>query len=300
MATTTPRRTSTPIRVLSGSTLSSHAGRSQRPTVTPLTFLEDEALPILAEETAALHANLADMADIHQSLSTFNESFAAFLYGIKMNAFCVEWPEAPTDAHLQAWAARPAGPAQRARTPRSSTAPNELAADETYVTEMDADEPRARVSPDTGARTSRGPRRPAARPATERAPRAPPASSLSSSRTQAPRNKSSTTAPPVRQRVPPAVLKRRTTFADDIIDTMPLEYRQGDPKQRLLVQHIILALLAAGEAGVRAAELAQAPDRPLGKVNKALIALLAANHVVRVSNHGVVYRLNTQRHPVRP
>ena len=93
MATTTPRRTSTPIRVLSGSTLSSHAGRSQRPTVTPLTFLEDEALPILAEETAALHANLADMADIHQSLSTFNESFAAVLYGIKMNAFCVEWPE---------------------------------------------------------------------------------------------------------------------------------------------------------------------------------------------------------------
>lgn len=96
--TTTPRRTSTPIRVLSGSTLSSHAGRSHRPTVTPLTFLEDEALPILAEETAALHANLTDMADIHQSLSTFNESFAAFLYGIKMNAFCVEWPE--VRAHL--------------------------------------------------------------------------------------------------------------------------------------------------------------------------------------------------------
>lgn len=94
MATTTPRRTSTPIRVLSGSTLNSHVGRSsQRPTVTPLSFLEEEALPILAEETAALHANLADMADIQQSLSTFNESFAAFLYGIKMNAFCVEWPE---------------------------------------------------------------------------------------------------------------------------------------------------------------------------------------------------------------
>lgn len=53
-------------------------------------------------------------------------------------------------------------------------------------------------------------------------------------------------------------------FADDIIDTMPLEYRQGDPvrfhdscqKQRHLVQHIVLALLAAGEAGVRGRYLA--------------------------------------------
>ena len=44
-----------------------------------------------------------------------------------------------------------------------------------------------------------------------------------------------------------------------------------------------------------AAELAQAPDRPLGKVNKALIALLAANHVVRVSNHVCTARLTAGR-----
>ncbi|WFD24621.1 DASH complex subunit dam1 [Malassezia equina] len=214
------------------------------------------------------------MADIQQSLSTFNESFAAFLYGIKMNAFCVEWPEAPTDAHFQAWAARPAHPATRARTPSHSTRSNDAAADDTYVTELDADEPRARAPADTGARTSRPSRRAPTRPAAEPAPRAAPNASLSSSRSQAPRAKAgSSSAPPARPRVPPAVLKRRTAFADDIIDTMPLEYRQGDPAYEV------------------AADLAQAPDRPLGKVNKALIALLAANHVVRVSNH---------RHPVRP
>lgn len=49
---------------------------------------------------------------------------------------------------------------------------------------------------------------------------------------------------------------------------------------------------------------------PAGKVNKALIALLAANHVVRASQNvgrhgrqltqGVVYRLNTQRHGTLP
>lgn len=30
---------------------------------------------------------------MHESLSRFNESFAAFLYGLNMNAFCVDFPE---------------------------------------------------------------------------------------------------------------------------------------------------------------------------------------------------------------
>ena len=32
---------------------------------------------------------------MHESLSRFNESFAAFLYGMNMNAFCADFPEAP-------------------------------------------------------------------------------------------------------------------------------------------------------------------------------------------------------------
>ncbi|WFD28669.1 DASH complex subunit dam1 [Malassezia nana] len=251
---TTPRRTSTPIRVLSGSMRTSHVGRSHPSVVTPLTFLEDEALPILAEETAALQANMADMADIHQALGTFNESFAAFLYGIKMNAFCVEWPEAPTEAHVQAWQTRPVGTSRTSAPAPVHSEP----ADDTYVTDVDVEERCAR------APAPRPTQRPAARPA-ER-PRASPASSLASSRTRAPRGQSAalSSSTTTRTRVPPAVLKRRTAFADDVIDTMPLEYRQGDPvrthplpqKQRLLVQHIILALLSAGETGIRGAYLA--------------------------------------------
>lgn len=32
---------------------------------------------------------------MHESLSRFSESFASFLYGLNMNAFCVDFPEAP-------------------------------------------------------------------------------------------------------------------------------------------------------------------------------------------------------------
>ena len=216
----TPRRTMTPIRGASGSL-------RPRSADTPLTFLQDEALPILAEETTALQDNLAQIAEIQQALSTFNENFAAFLYGIKMNAFCVEWPEAPTEASLRALS-------------RSAPPPTS---------------------------------RPAQRPASQATAR----------------------------RVPPAVQKKRAAFADRIVDTMPLEYRQGDPKLRALLHHIIYALLESNDKGVRVADIAaKTPAWPAGKINKALIALLAANHVVRVSDQGVVYRWNTQRHPVRP
>lgn len=108
--------------------------------------------------------------------------------------------QAPTEAHVQAWQTRPVG-ATRASAPAPVASEP---ADDTYVTDVDVEERRAR------APAPRPTQRPAARPA-ER-PRAPPASSLASSRTRAPRGQS--TAPSssttTRARVPPAVLKRRT------------------------------------------------------------------------------------------
>lgn len=148
----TPRRTSTPLRGSVGGALASSASRAQgKSDATPLSFLEEAALPMLVEETAALQENLAHMADMQQSLTTFNESFAMFLYGIRMNAFCVEWPEAPTDADLAAAAARPAD------TPTAEPAwPAQ--ADETYCTDVSAEAtPRARARSFTSRAADRAP-----------------------------------------------------------------------------------------------------------------------------------------------
>ena len=44
---------------------------------------------------ADLEANFMHLQLMHESLSRFSESFAGFLYGLNMNAFCVDFVEGP-------------------------------------------------------------------------------------------------------------------------------------------------------------------------------------------------------------
>jgi DASH complex subunit DAM1 len=43
-----------------------------------------------------LESNFQDLQTMHESISRFNENFAAFLFGLNMNAFCIDFPEGPT------------------------------------------------------------------------------------------------------------------------------------------------------------------------------------------------------------
>ena len=47
----------------------------------------------LSDEAASLASNVQAMNRLHDSLGTFNEAFAGYLYALRMNAFCVEWTE---------------------------------------------------------------------------------------------------------------------------------------------------------------------------------------------------------------
>jgi DASH complex subunit DAM1 len=42
---------------------------------------------------ADLESNFEHLQLMHDSLARFSESFASFLYGLNMNAFCVDFPE---------------------------------------------------------------------------------------------------------------------------------------------------------------------------------------------------------------
>ena len=42
---------------------------------------------------ADLEANMMHLQLMHESLARFSENFAGFLYGLNMNAFCVDFPE---------------------------------------------------------------------------------------------------------------------------------------------------------------------------------------------------------------
>ena len=58
----------------------------------PLDSLEP-AFAELSDALTDLNANFEQLQEMHSSLARFSESFASFLYGLNMNAFCNEFPQ---------------------------------------------------------------------------------------------------------------------------------------------------------------------------------------------------------------
>jgi hypothetical protein len=52
---------------------------------------------------ADLEANFMHLQLMHESLTRFSESFASFLYGLNMNAFCIDFPEVWTATRCALW-----------------------------------------------------------------------------------------------------------------------------------------------------------------------------------------------------
>ncbi|KAF2129753.1 hypothetical protein P153DRAFT_290404 [Dothidotthia symphoricarpi CBS 119687] len=89
-------RPTTPLRPSSRSSLrdSAQRGRGASSSQNPLSHLQD-GFAELSDAMADLEQNFVQLQLMHESLARFSESFAGFLYGLNMNAFCVDFPEAP-------------------------------------------------------------------------------------------------------------------------------------------------------------------------------------------------------------
>lgn len=88
-------RPTTPLRPSSRSSFRDSARNSVTGDVSfPLNTFEP-AFAELSDAMADLEANMMHFQLMHESLARFSESFASFLYGLNMNAFCVDFPEGP-------------------------------------------------------------------------------------------------------------------------------------------------------------------------------------------------------------
>ncbi|KAF2008000.1 hypothetical protein P154DRAFT_550190 [Amniculicola lignicola CBS 123094] len=90
-------RPTTPLRASSRNSLRDSASRVRGPytsSSTPLDLLQEDFAE-LSDAMADLEANFMHLQLMHESLARFSESFAGFLYGLNMNAFCVDFLEAP-------------------------------------------------------------------------------------------------------------------------------------------------------------------------------------------------------------
>ncbi|KAI0016365.1 DASH complex subunit Dam1-domain-containing protein [Xylariomycetidae sp. FL0641] len=92
---TSRSRPTTPLRPSSRSSFRESAQKSvvgSEPF--PLNAFEP-AFAELSDAVADLEANMMHFQLMHESLARFSESFASFLYGLNMNAFCVDFSEGP-------------------------------------------------------------------------------------------------------------------------------------------------------------------------------------------------------------
>jgi hypothetical protein len=87
-------RPTTPLRPSSHSSLRDSVQRARGPytEIAPLELLQEDFAE-LSDAMADLESNFAQLQVMHESLARFSESFAGFLYGLNMNAFCVDFPE---------------------------------------------------------------------------------------------------------------------------------------------------------------------------------------------------------------
>jgi DASH complex subunit DAM1 len=283
----------TPLRRISRGSLNalSHSASKQLAAgSTPLSFLQG-AMSDLAEEAGVLKLNLESIEAVHDSLHSFNENFAMYMYGLKMNAYCVEWPEAPLADNFERAEKRIAQQAQQYAAQHDldlalsaqgyaggAGETVNSAADQTYVTTDDESIYRTDAAPIVTANA------PAAKPALKSALKKPATATAAAKKPAAPAAAAAAGAKP---KMTLAQKKKRQAYTDEIIETLPLEYRGGgnDPKQNAMAKHVCMALIAAGAKGLRIADIVKNPEMSQAKINKTLIALVAAKHVVKASNN---------------
>ncbi|KAM0227642.1 hypothetical protein ACHAPO_011362 [Fusarium lateritium] len=116
-------RPTTPLRPSSRSSFrdSARGGRDHDAPFPLNTF--EPAFAELSDAMADLEANMMHFQLMHESLARFSESFASFLYGLNMNAFCVDFPEGPVPESFRRDRTRQEQPAA---TPSKSEADAEM------------------------------------------------------------------------------------------------------------------------------------------------------------------------------
>ncbi|TFK34516.1 hypothetical protein BDQ12DRAFT_613537 [Crucibulum laeve] len=265
--TQTPHRT--PLRRISQGSLFALSRSGAYPEAPHgLGFLEP-AMSEFVDETEALQANIEGMKHLSDSLATFNESFASWLYIMNMNALTTDWPQAPSDASFvlaQKRAERDAQAAMEAlrlqaeaeATRQAEAAATAALADKTAMTDAtEADMTYANTTTTT-------------------------ASAQSSTKTGIPKKKG------VKPKLTAKEKKERSIQIERIISCLPLEFRGSDPNLRRNMENVIEGLLNAPSQTVKLPDLITPPDLSQARVNKCLIALVNRKVVQKDNSTGTV------------
>ncbi|TFY70591.1 hypothetical protein EVG20_g2412 [Dentipellis fragilis] len=249
----TPHRT--PLRRVSQGSLFALSRSGTHPDAPHgLGFLEP-AMAELADEADALLSNVEGLRALGDSLQTFNESFASWLYVMNMNALTVDWPQAPTDASFIL-----------ARRRAEEDARAALAAMQSHTN----------PEPSTLEKTTDN--------ATD--------DTTYADNTVADASVKTTATKIVKKKGKPKMTvkekKERSAAIDKTVSCLPLEFRGNDPGLRRNIEMVVEGLMDSGGRGIKLVELIKPPDLNQARVNKCLIALVNRKIVTKDNSSGVV------------
>ncbi|PPQ87332.1 hypothetical protein CVT25_002082 [Psilocybe cyanescens] len=272
--TQTPHRT--PLRRVSQGSLFRLSRSNAYPDAPHgLGFLEP-AMAEFLDETEALQANLEGMKHLSDSLATFNESFASWLYVMNMNALTTDWPQVclffqngvlvsrspvlpPYHRPYKISAEQDGIAAMEAIQAQSAAKAREMqisaAADKTTLTEADTTFA-GNITTATGASS----------------------------------NKSGV---PVKKKGAKAKLsakekKERSIEVERVVACLPLEFRGSDPSLRRHMETVIEGIMYCPGQTVKLLDLISPPDLNQARVNKCLIALVNRKVVQKENSTGTV------------
>ncbi|KIM26579.1 hypothetical protein M408DRAFT_330529 [Serendipita vermifera MAFF 305830] len=216
----------------------------------------------IADELEVFVKNMQEMERVTEMFEETAESMAMFIQAQKMNTFCVEFPQAPTDLSFEL-------AKENAERARNRTPPPSDVADST----MDPRTPKGSMKDEDRTFATNNPLTPVANP-----------------------------QPAIKRPAKPGAMtnkmkKERASAIDSIVNLLPIEFRGSDPSLRKIVETVIGTLMDA-KRPLKVGEIATGPMLPQAKVNKSLIALVGTKTVLKTSDQGVsVYRLDKTRLP---
>ncbi|TFK19887.1 hypothetical protein FA15DRAFT_674069 [Coprinopsis marcescibilis] len=241
-----------------------------------LGFLEP-AMTEFLDETEALQTNLEGMKHLSDSLQTFNESFASWLYVMNMNALTTDWVQAPGEESFQLAQRRAEKHAIEAAEALKRAQEDMLAAQQ-----REHEEEAQRQLADRTAFTE------ITDVDTTYMGNTTNASGKSGSTVAAKKNG---VKPGAKVKMTAKEKKERSIELERIVSCLPLEFRGSDPSLRRNMESVLEGLMNAPGNTVKLPDLIKPPDLNQARVNKCLIALVNRKAVKKDNSSGtVMYR----------
>ncbi|KAK7058612.1 DASH complex subunit dam1 [Paramarasmius palmivorus] len=261
---TTPHKT--PLRRVSQGSLFALSRSGAYPDAPHgLGFLEP-AMSEFTDEIDTLQANVEGMKRLSDSLGTFNESFASWLYIMDMNALTTDWPQAPNDASFELFRRREERDALAAiEAEKAKFKPPLPSAHEADVTRGEKTGISTAIS-ETDITTTGD-------VSEKQAGKAAPAKKVVKGK---------------KPKMTAKERKERNMELEKIVSYLPLEFRGSDPGLRRNLDAVVEGLMDAPGQTVKLTDLIKPPDLPQARVNKCLIALVNRKIVTKDSSTGQV------------